>query len=157
LADSRVAQAVKQLQSIYPPARVEWLLLQGDARRGQYTGQHQSLTSIFEDLIGVSPEPRIPYEPQALEVPNLDQASAPNPVSLAPSAIPTVAEAVEDLTTARDDQHPALPFASANPASTTGSQDELTALVSFYLAVLLAIAILIHCVTKSSAQDTKAA
>src|SRR5437868_14684628 len=46
LADSRVARALKQLQSIYPPARVEWLLLQGDARRGPYTGQHQARSSI---------------------------------------------------------------------------------------------------------------
>jgi hypothetical protein len=146
LADSRVAQALKQLRSIYPPARVEWLLLQGDARRGPYTGQHLSRATILEELVGLPLEPQRTFEPQAVAIATSVQPPA--------GSSPTVEDAAGS-----SDERPALPFASAEagPTRTSEALDDPAALVTFYLTVLLAIAILLHCVNSSPAQDTKAA
>jgi hypothetical protein len=58
LGHPRVSGAVRQLRAIFPPVRVQSLLLRGDVSRGPFTGRPRPLWSVCEDLLGPSPRPR---------------------------------------------------------------------------------------------------
>jgi hypothetical protein len=54
LADDRVARALDRLRTTFPEARVRWLLMRGDVRRGPYR-RHPPLSRVLDDLLGPGP------------------------------------------------------------------------------------------------------
>jgi hypothetical protein len=55
LARPRTAVAVAKLQTMFPPVRVQRLLLRSEVRRGPYTGRITPLARVVADL-GLTPE-----------------------------------------------------------------------------------------------------
>jgi hypothetical protein len=145
-----VVKALDQLRAIYPPPRVQWLLLQGDTRRGPHTGPRRSRARVFDDLIGSAIE--LPPTPETTRV------GEGSPTSLTERDDPPIPEIFADSASGRD-ECPALPFAGAGAgaAPPPPPPDEPTALFHFYLTVLLAIAILVSSVVEPAAHDSKAA
>jgi hypothetical protein len=56
LSDPSVHQAVERLRAKYPPPRVDWLLLAGNASRGLFTGVEPGKSIILNDLFGAPAE-----------------------------------------------------------------------------------------------------
>jgi hypothetical protein len=87
LTNSRVAGALATLRSMFPPVRVQRMLLRGEAQRGPYTGRTTPLPQILEEL-GLAPErpvrdrrPRDPG-PRALPFPTLAAEPDDSPAAL---------------------------------------------------------------------------
>lgn len=122
LTHPRIAGALTKLKAMFPPVRVQRLLLQFDAAHGPYTGGPTPLVRVLQGL------------------------------SLAPEESP-----VAPVRTAAPRSQPrALPFpGAATPADPDG------AIGALYLAVLLALAVLLQDVVArhpvTSASDTRAA
>jgi hypothetical protein len=128
LADARVVERLKRLRAVFPPTRVERLLQRAAVLRGTYTGRSISLAIVLEELLGPS-EPR---------------RQNPAAVSKAPLlAIESRSNAVK---------RPAQ--GGMERRENDGNDDTIT---SLYLAVLLAIAMLLASTIKASERESKAA
>ena len=82
LKNPRVAEALSKLRAMFPPVRVQHLLLRADAERGPYTGQAVSLARLFKKLTMIPPPsvPNTPLPPLARR--DLRTRSLPFPVPI---------------------------------------------------------------------------
>jgi hypothetical protein len=82
LKTPRVAEALSKLRAMFPPVRVQHLLLRADAERGPYTGQAVSLARLFKKLTMIPPPsvPNTPLPPLARR--DLRTRSLPFPVPI---------------------------------------------------------------------------
>jgi hypothetical protein len=128
LAHRKVAAALAKLRAMFPPVRVQRMLLRGDVERGPYRGRTTPLLRILEDL-GLAPE-----RPIGADV------GAPRGRSRSrPQAIPFL-------------------FIGPDPALEPPDLDDDgnvvgDSLVPFYLAVLFSMAVLLNTVVE---QDSAA-
>ncbi len=133
LADPRVAEAIGKLRGQYPPGRVGWLRFRSEVAEGPYTGDDAPLAEIIDALAGPAAEADVRRDaPELVRGP-----LARNRVEVAVGVTPSgpMRNGVSD--TAAD--------AWADGPDTATDED---ASVGFYLAVLLAIAMLLASVER---------
>jgi hypothetical protein len=129
LADERVAGVVVRLRAVYPPMRVQRLLERAAVLRGTYTGRKPSLPVLLDELLGTEESrPR-----------RLPDASLPAPY------LPREAQG-------------AVSKRSAKAAVAAESREPLDPDIhTFYLTVLLAIAMLLATTQRASGQGSNRA
>jgi hypothetical protein len=135
LADPRVAERLRLLRAVYPPTRVERLLDRAAMLRGTYTGRRVSLPVVIEELFGPQGPRRERSASTTQKAPGLPLESRP-PLLKRPGPAPTSPQVTSDR-------------------RESAERDE--ALPAFYLAVLLAIAMLLATTLKASDRESKAA
>ncbi|HEV3122022.1 MAG TPA: hypothetical protein VGY53_08975 [Isosphaeraceae bacterium] len=129
LADERVAGVVLRLRAVYPPARVQRLLERAAVLRGTYTGRRASLAVVLDELLGA----------EESRPGRLPDASLPAPY------LP------------REGQG-AASKRSAKAAAAAESREPLDPEIqTFYLTVLLAIAMLLATTQRASGQGSNRA
>jgi hypothetical protein len=130
LADVRVAERLRLMRAVFPPIRVKRLLERAAVLRGTYTGRRISLAIVLEELLR-------PDEPRRAQ---------PNEAAAKPPARPL------------ENRPPSLMRAAAQAASERREAAERDETLSdFYLAVLLAIAMLLASTLKASDRENRAA
>jgi hypothetical protein len=135
LADPRVVEAIRKLRGQYPPGRVGWLRFRSEVAEGPYTGELVPLAAMVDPIAGPAAEADV-------------RRDAPEPVRgpLARSRVEaTVAVGMTPAGPRRAASLDADIFASANEADTASDED---ASAGLYLAVLLAIAMLLASVER---------
>ncbi|HEV3165191.1 MAG TPA: hypothetical protein VGZ22_14285 [Isosphaeraceae bacterium] len=136
LAHPEVAARLSRIRAVFPPARVQRLLERAEVIRGTYTGRRTSLAVVVEELVGTDESlARTQARPPIA-------ATKASPVSLDPLG----------------SRGAKLPAAST-PATAQAKTDDTEAgvLLTLYLTVLLAIAILLASTLKATEHGTKAA
>ena len=132
LAHERVAGALTKLRSIFPPVRVQRLLLRAEAQRGAFTGGRPPLDQVLQDL-RLMPTRKRP---------------------------PAVAEAPAAVLDSPREEFRALPFpGKVETNDATPSRDPDRSVAALYLSVLFAMAVLLHGVVEQepASRDSKAA
>ena len=133
LGHPKVVAALGTLRRMYPPVRVQHLLLRGESARGPYQPYPLPLARILEDL---SPDRGAVLVGRARRRPSEAARSLP---------FPSVDSSRLGLA------------ASGSKSVRQGGPDPDGTIAVFYVSVLLALAILLENVLKPSSQDTKAA
>jgi hypothetical protein len=128
LGRAGVVEALGKLRAMFPPVRVQRLLLRADALRGPYTGRRISLTRIIGGLTIPPPRSRTPISRRDLDP---HPHALPFPIASAPKSAGSIHE--------RDAIDP------------DGS------LIALYWTVLVAMAALLHVVLQPVSRDSRAA
>ena len=133
LADPRVAGAIRKLRGQYPPGRIGWLRFRAEVAEGLYTGEVASLATILDTLIGPPAEAEVRRDAAESVRGPLARSRAEVAVGAMPAGpLRTIAAGMNGGPVG------GAWAAEANPDTVA---DEATS--SLYLAVLLAIAILL--------------
>jgi hypothetical protein len=142
LEDPRVVDARDRLRLKYPPVRIEWLLLKARAARGPYLGRPESLDAMIEDLAGATAEAENVRRDAAQPSRGpMHRQLAPRPLAFA-LAYPSIPTGLEE--------RPDRPAYGTSPVEDEAIPDPSSDdLPTYYLTVLLAIAILLASVQEA--------
>ena len=129
LADPRVVEAIHKLRGQYPPGRVGWLRFRSEVAEGADTGDHAPLAAVIDVLAGPAAEAEVRRDaPESVRGPlarsRVEAAVAIGAMPVGPIRGPSL---------------------DADGPDTAGDEDESA---SLYLAVLLAIAMLLASVER---------
>jgi len=142
LQDPRVIDARDRLRAKYPEARIHWLLLKARAARGPYLGRPESLDAMIEDLAGPTAEvENVRRDTAQPSRGPMKRHLAPRPLAFA-MAYPSVLTGLEEM--------PGRSKRRTYPAwEDTVSEPPLEDFSTYYLTVLLAIALLLATVQET--------
>ena len=133
LGDPRVVESVRRLRGQYPPGRVGWLRFRSEVAEGPYTGEDAPLAVIIDALAGPAAEAEVRRDaPETVRGP-LARSRVEVAVGVTPAGPMRATSFDADISR------------SADEADTAGDED---ATAGFYLAVLLAIAMLLASVER---------
>jgi hypothetical protein len=150
LADQRVAAALNKLRGQYPPGRVSWLRFRAELEAGPYSGEVEPLAKVLDTLIGPPAEADVRRDAPELARGPLATARARVAVAARDSFAWSAAEEGETGEFCVDPPSEESSFDAAD------SRDN-EAFAGFYMAVLLAIALLMAAVERERDNGRRAA
>jgi len=141
VADPLIVARLAGLRSLYPPTKVDRMLIGGAAARGPFTGRREGLKPILDDLLAAPirpgprrpPKPGPPLGPLGMSRPDPSAGPSPRPRRRSRAPRPVSAHA------------PRL----AAPPDAAGPEE----LGRFYLTVLLGLAVLLEMVLRARPAD----
>ena len=133
LADPRVVGAIRKLKGRYPPGRIGWLRFRAELAAGSYTGEVPPLATILDALVEPPAQADVRRDPAGSIRGPLARSRAEVAVGATPAGPLRAIAAGTNGGSARG--------ARADESDTATVADEAT--WSFYLAVLVAIAMLL--------------
>jgi hypothetical protein len=150
LADPRVAGALNKLRGQYPPGRVSWLRFRAELEAGPFTGEVQPLAKVVDALIGPPAEADVRRD--AAEV-------ARGPLATARARVAVAAQSSFAWNVAGEGdtgEYCVEPPSEESCFDMADSKDN-EAFAGFYMAVLLAIALLLATVERERDNNRRAA
>jgi hypothetical protein len=150
LADPRVAGALNKLRGQYPPGRVSWLRFRAEIEAGAFTGESQPLARVVDALIGPPAEADVRRDAPEL---------ARGPLATARARVAVAAQSSFAWNVAGEGdagEYWAEPPSEESCFDMADSKDN-EAFAGFYMAVLLAIALLLATVERERDNNRRAA